>query len=215
MEKKLNSKLLDKLLQSYYFETKSPQVNLLDEWIKKYPQYEDELRDFTVTWTMVEFFSEGQSPEVDWEREMPIDKPRIRNLLKRIRQEQALKSAGEGPIRSIIMECNQKDITFEELATTLDISIPVLAKLDNRLIDYFSIPLQFIKGLAEAIQREILLTAKYLNGAPQLLERASFKSNRKPIIPQKENFFDVIRNDEGINDRQRMRWLSLEPPREG
>jgi transcriptional regulator with XRE-family HTH domain len=210
MGKQPNSIMLDELLQTYFLETKSPQVDLLEKWVNKHPQFEKELRDFTVAWSMIEFFCEGESLEHMSDRNILDNETRIAEFLKEAKKILPTRSADKMPISSLIVEAKQNDITIEDLAKRIDLSVPIVAKLDSRLIEYVSIPLEVLEGLAEAILREIILIARYLNQPPKLSQIASYKSHRKPSIPKKENFFDVIRHDDELSNRQRVRWLTLE-----
>jgi hypothetical protein len=211
----INRKFLDELLLTYFLESESPKVDILEQWVNRYPQFEKELRDFTVAWSMIEFYSEGKAPKLVADRNVLTNETRILEFLNKAKIEQMVQYPDKSPIKSLIMEAEVYDITIEALAITVDLSVPIVAKLDSRLIEYFSIPFEVIEGLAQAIRKEIILIARYLNQAPRMPRMASYKSHRKPKVPQKENFFDVIRHDDKLSDQQRMRWLSLENSKKG
>ena len=185
------------------------QIAALDQWIQRYPQYERDLTDFAVSWSLMESMPTGRNvKEIDEEVLILRGMSVVQNLL----HERSLE-AGQGsevPIESLLTEGQARGFDPHQLAQVAGLGIITLGKLDRRLIRYFSIPQQLIDHIASAIEREKAEVVAYLQQGPTLAAATEHRSERPPALADPEDFFDAIRNDPTINQSEAARWLALE-----
>ena len=199
---------LEDILDAYVASNDGPNYSL-DEWIQCYPEYEKELTEFAVSWTLMESLPPSpDSEEVEESvlvlRGMSI----VQNLLHN--QSQIEPSSSSVQFESLIAEGRAHGMKPRQLAEAVRIGDSVLRKLDRRLIRYASIPQNAILELAKVIQRRAASVAAYLQMNPTLATSAEHRSEQAPVLSEPEDFFDAVRNDPTISREHAEYWLSLE-----
>jgi hypothetical protein len=198
------------VLDSYMAAVKEPSPSALAEWIRRYPQYEQDLTDFTVAWIEMDSLPLAERTEIEDDdtlvlRGMSI----VQDLLHHQQEEQAQKSHDQRPFAGFVAG----GYSLAQMAERLNLSDALVRKLDLRLIRYATMPLQLIEDIANVAQHEFVDIARYLSGAPTLVQGASYKSKHTPSLSLQEDFFDAVRNDPQLDEERRKRWLSLEQVR--
>ncbi|MCZ7573945.1 MAG: hypothetical protein M5U01_35790 [Ardenticatenaceae bacterium] len=117
---------------------------------------------------------------------------------------------GDRPISGLVAEAQARGASIEDLAERAEMSVPLVGKLDRRLIRYPSIPLAAIKALAQALDRTITAVARYLQGRPRFALQARYWANQVPTLSTQEDFFDAVRNDTALSEERRQHWLALQ-----
>ena len=199
---------LEDILDAYVASGDIPDRSL-DEWIQRYPEYEKELTEFAVSWTLMESLPPApEAAKVDEcvlvLRGMSI----VQNLLHK--QSQVASSNPSAPFESLIAEGRALGLKPRQLAEAVRLGDAILGKLDRRLIRYASIPQDAIDELAYAIQRGTASVAAYLRQDPQFAASAEHRSEQAPTLSESEDFFDAVRNDPTISPEHADYWLALE-----
>ena len=208
MNEQVERQSLEDILDAYVASDESPDSSL-DEWIQRYPEYEKELTEFAVSWTLMESLPPAPESEKVEEsvlvlRGMSI----VQNLLHD--QSQADSSSSSVPFESLIVEGRARGLKPRQLAEAVRLGDSILRKLDRRLIPYASIPQDAINELAKVIQRGTASVATYLQQDPKLAASAEYRSEQAPTLSEPENFFDAVRNDPTISPEHANYWLALE-----
>ncbi len=181
----------------------------LHEWILRYPEYEQELTDFAVSWSLMKSMPTApDAEEVDEDilvlRGMSI----VQNLLHN--QSKRSVSGSDVPFESLIDEGGEHGLEIRQFAQLAELGVILLRKLDRRLIHYPSIPQDAIKNLANAIKREASSVAAYLQRNPTFATATEHRSEQAPVLNAPEDFFDAVRDDPTILREHAARWLELE-----
>lgn len=200
---------LEDVLNAYVAANPSRSRDVLAEWMRRYPQYEHELTEFTVNWSLATWLPRAPDrQEVDEEtlvlRGMSVAQDVLHNL--EIDQSPADEQSS---IRGLQTEGVALGLSLSQLADRAKLSIPLIRKFDRRLIRYTSVPLEVLENLANAIQCSVSRVARYLQHQPRFAPGARYRSERTPTLAEPESFFDAIRNDRTMKEEWRTFWLSL------
>lgn len=209
MEK--NGKTIEEVLDAYVASVQTPNHSTLLEWIRRYPEYEQQLTDFTVSWSLMASLppvkaAEERDEDVLVSRAMSI----ARSRLQRSRREKERKA--EPALDGLLKEGRQQGLSIARIAEICELSVTIVKKLDLRLIDYRSIPRGLIERLARAIGRSEEVIREYLQLPMSLPAKVQYRSQAPPQLPaEPENFFEAIRLDPALKQEWRSFWLSSAP----
>lgn len=208
MKKSTGLEKLEDVLDAYVASGADPN-DPLDEWIRLYPEYEEELIEFAVSWSLMKWLPPApDAEEVDEDTLVLRGMSVVQNLL----HAQSLGSASEPvvPFTSLLEEGRTRGFKPRQLAQEVELGDSVLRKLDRRLIRYTSIPQELIESLAEVMQSETTRVATYLQQSPTLVTATEHRSEQAPVLTDQEDFFDAVRADPTIKREHAVRWLDLE-----
>ena len=78
---------LEDVLNDYVASSPEPSYGALEDWVRRYPQYEQELTEFTISWGLMEWLSpSSDTEEVDDETLVLHGMSIVQNLLHQKRQ---------------------------------------------------------------------------------------------------------------------------------
>jgi hypothetical protein len=200
---------LEDVLDAYVAASEHPDPQVLQEWMTRYPYYAQELADFTVSWSLMLTLppSPGQShteEETLVLRGMSV----VQNLLH---AQLSTVPVNEPPLAGLITTGNTHGFSIQQLADAVELSVPLLGKLDRRLIRYLSIPHEVIDLLARALHCVAAVVERYLQGAPIFAAGAQHHASTAPTLAEQEDFFEAVRHDRALSPERRVRWLALAP----
>ncbi|MCY4653112.1 MAG: hypothetical protein OXC95_08105, partial [Dehalococcoidia bacterium] len=199
---------LEDVLDAYVASDVNPN-EALDEWIQRYPEYEQELTDFAVSWSLMRSLPPApDAEEVDEDTLVLRGMSIVQNLL----HEQSRESASESvvPFENLIAEGRVRGLKPGQLAQATKLGDSLLGKLNRRLIRYASVPQVLIKSLAEAIQSTPASVTAYLQERPKFAVAMEHRSEQAPELSEQEDFFDAVRADPTIRSEHTAYWLKLE-----
>ena len=208
MNKPTGRDKLEDVLDAYVASGADPN-DPLDEWIRHYPEYEEELIEFAVSWSLMKSLPPApDAEEIDEDTLVLRGMSVVQNLLH-------AKSLGSTsglvvPFESLVEECRARGLKPRQLALKAGLGVALLRKLDRRLIRFASIPQEVIESLAELIQNEITRVAAYLQQNPTFATATEHRSERAPVLTEQEDFFDAVRADPTIKPEHAAHWLKLE-----
>ena len=199
---------LEDLFDAYVASGGEPFASL-DDWIRRYPQYEQELTEFAMSWSLMESLppipgAEEVSESTLVLRGMSV----VQNLLHAQSSESS--SVPVPPFESLLTEGRIRSLEPRQLAHATGLGVILLRKLDRRLIRYATIPREAIRRLAEAIRIDEASVSVYLQRSPALAAGTEHRSEQAPVLGDPENFFDAVRADTTISSEDADRWLELE-----
>lgn len=196
---------LQDLIDEYVFAVGRPSYRTLVAWIERYPQYRDELTDFTVAWSLME--------------NVPLDAKVLQSInaedtVKR-HMEVAQKVLGgpeSAPLKGLVAEGRARGLSTSQLARASGLSVPLVTKLDRRLIRFATIPGEVVAAVAQVLGREANAVAAYLQGGPLLAPSASYRAEEAPSLPEQQDFAEAVRTDRTLDEEARQRLLGNPPP---
>ena len=199
---------LEDVLDAYVASADGPAASL-DDWIRRYPQYEQELTEFAISWSMMESLpSEPDTEEVSVDTLVLRGMSVVQNLL----HGQSLKttSVSVPPFESLLSEGRVQGLEPRQFAQASRLGVSLLRKLDRRLIRYASIPRDAIRGLADALRSDEASVSTYLRLGPALAPTTEHRSEQAPALTEPEDFFDAVRADPTISPGDAAHWLEIQ-----
>ncbi len=197
---------LDDVLDAYVATEESPTHSALKKWIQKYPGYEKELIDFTVSWSLMNEMPCASSEEtVDEESLILRGMSIVQNKLHAMRNQ-----LNKRKVDSLLEEGKRLGLSIHDIAADCGLSLAIVKKLEQRLIDYPSIPQLVIDRLANEIRTPAPVITAYLRQTMTLSQKAQYRSRAAPKIESKQNYFDAIKTDRTLDDKIRAFWLAMD-----
>jgi hypothetical protein len=262
---------LDEVLEAYAMSDEGPSVAALAEWVRRYPQFDEELTSLTAEWGLVTHLPDVQDPDepdeetlvlrgmsvvlsildqgrgatapaeagrptpttsgtdlpaIEARRIPPASPTRAEVPLARPRREGGQEDSDAStdswapvaerpvPIGGLLTEGARHRLTPDALADETGLSVPLLRKLDRRLIPADSIPHVVSERLASALRRDLPVILDYSRLEPRFAPRAEHRAGQAPTLPAKlEDFFDAVRADPELSEERRAALLALEAKR--
>ena len=199
---------LEDVLDAYVASGGGPNSSL-DEWIRRYPEFEQEIIDFAASWSLMKWLPPDPGAEQVGEETLVLrGMSVVQNLLHRHSAESAPGSAAW--FDSLIAEGREKGFEPRRLAQTVGVGDSLLRKLDRRLIAFTSIPQELINRLAQVVQRDSSTVTAYLQQDTILGATTEHRSEQAPKIMDPEDFFDAVRADPTISPEHADHWYALE-----
>lgn len=184
------------------------------KWTNLYPQHKRELIDFAARFVLAESIDTQDEDSAQIEDETLNSASQIALKISQEKRtdfrQKALamiKEQSKQPIKSILEEATASGKNIRSLAETLELSIPIVLKLENRLLEFATIPQEIIVRLSEIIKCSSEAVASYLQSERQFISGANYKSEGQPELPPKQDFSDAVRTDPNLSDEQKRRWL--------
>jgi len=202
---------LEAVLEEFVASAAKPSVAALREWIARYPEYEQELTEFTVSWSCANVLPPSEAVQEDDGTETLVLRGMsvVENLLFSARQksnEQQSKS-----LSGILDEAKSVGTAPAKLAAHLRVSVALLRKIDRHLIIPDTIPLQLLEGVADFFGRTTAAIQHSLKRTPVIAANARHHSKTKPVVAKQQDFFEAVRQDDSLDQHLREYWLSLSP----
>lgn len=190
---------LEDVLNYYTASVSEPSRAVLWEWIQRYPHYERELTEFTVSWTLMENLP--MHPEAKEANEETLVRRGMSVVEQLLPEDQ--------PLAGLLSESKAQGLSLHELADATGLSPALVAKLDRRLIRLTTIPGEKIEALARTIRRVPEEVVSYLQGQPQFLAGAQYHAEEAPKLPEQQDFFEAVQEDRGLSEDRRRHLLAL------
>lgn len=182
---------------------------VLTEFMRRYPHAADALADSAAIGSIIE-----NSPDADGRSEserLAEEEKLIRRgmemaaRLLAARQTSVAPSAS-APLSGLRKEAEARGQTIQALASATRMSVPLLVKLDRRLIRFASIPRQAIERIGAELGRSFEVVAEYLQGDSQFASQASFRADAAPQMPGRQGFFEAVETDLTMDEAQKAEW---------
>lgn len=202
---------LEEVLDAYVAAATKPSREILAEWVKRFPQYADELADFTVAWIQTEHFPENAEVPIDAKARNKIGLEIARRVYeRRIAEVDMQTTNGHSRLDSLLKAGTEAGLSADQLKDEFNLSMAMMRKIENRFFLVETIPADLIQRMAQTLKRNIQEVLSYLNQEPMISPGLRLKSQQPPKIGQKENFYDALRKDDALTEDQRTYWLSFE-----
>jgi hypothetical protein len=211
MNNPLGQYSLEEVLDAYVAVTTKPSREILAEWVKRFPQYANELADFTVAWIQTEHFPENREVPIDAKARNQIGVEIARRVYERRIAEDDMQTTNTlSHLDSLLKAGTEAGLSADQLKDEFNLSMVMMRKMENRFLLGETIPADLIQRMAQTLKRNTQEVLSYLNQEPMIPGGLRLKSHQSPKIGQKESFFDALRKDDSLNEDQRTYWLSFE-----
>jgi hypothetical protein len=205
---------LRNVLYAFSLETEAPDAAVLDDFVRKYPEYADELTDFAVEMitdaasnhhNIVSEAVGGQiSPSVS--RAMS----RFENRLFEVRSMQGLTtndtSAQSTEVQNPFAVLDRT--AFRVLVKSLHANSLFVSRLRDREIDVNTMSAGFKRRVADEINAPLDLVTAHFSAQAQIDRRQFYKAEGKPEVSRKTSFEEAVRNS-GLTEEQQHYLLTL------
>jgi hypothetical protein len=131
-------------------------------------------------------------------------------------QTRAKKAAGTRPgpgmaaaISSLFDAGEKLGMNKFDLAAKLRLSIGIVTKLNQRLIECSTIPMELVRELASTIGHTAGDVLDYLRCKPRLAPGLSFKADEAPEIPRPQDFVEAVETDRSLDPERKKELLEL------
>lgn len=205
MERRDHGQELEDVLDAYVADG-APSHARLTEWTRRYPRYARDLAEFTAAWSAMAWLPPS-APPTDEAALVRRGMGTVGALLR----ERAPATANQDAIASLLQEGRARGLAVDGLAARAGLSVPLVLKLDRRLIRFATLPRTVIESVASALERDVSAVAAYLSGGPRLAPSASYHARQAPALAGQEDFADAVRADLTLPDDRRAQLLALEP----
>jgi hypothetical protein len=170
---------------------------VLAEFMRRYPYAANALADLAAISSIIENSpdKEGQ-PESERLIEEDILRRGMETAARLLAARQASVTPAEAaPLSGLRKEAEARGLTIQTLASATRLSVPLLVKLDRRLIRFASIPRRAIECIGAELGHSFEAVAAYLQGDPQFASQASFRADAAPQMPSQQDFFEAVETD--------------------
>ncbi len=185
---------------------------VLTDFMHRYPHAADALAEFAATDSVIENSPDTES-QTEGERlaeEESIIRRGMETAARLLAARHTLVALEEtAPLTGLRKEAEARGLTIQALASATRLTVPLLVKLDRRLIRFASIPRQAIERIGTALERSFDTVAAYLQGDLQFASQASFRADAAPQMPDQQDFFDAVETDLTMSETQKDEWRKI------
>jgi hypothetical protein len=210
---------LDEVLYTFAAETRDLDADLLDEYVRSYPDYADALTTFAISLALDALERPDAADTKSSASEMTTVTPAVsraiskfQNRLYELRKSSAAASKATGnaeKARAANPFGALDRTTFRAIAQELNASTVFVAKLRDRQIEPATMTPGFLKKLSDTLHTSVDLLMAYLNANPSVqISPQFFKAKEKPHVATRQSFQDAVRSS-ALDDEQQRYLLSL------
>ena len=201
------------VLYEFSLAKRVPDAELLDDFVRRFPQYADSLTEFAIELAM-----DALRPEPEVDARAVIDPncvspvvsramSRFQNRLYAVRQATTLTSnhvpspeVADAP--NPLAELSREE--FRTLAGRIGANTVFVAKLRDRQVKPDTIPRRFLQYLADALDIVLdLLNAHFAAPSTSTMVGQFYKADDKPDSNQQQSFVEAVKSSDLNEDQQR------------
>ena len=195
---------LEDVLHELSMASTSPGAALLDQFVRRYPQYARELTDFAVD-LAIDALKPGDDDvptPADVEISPAVAKAlsRLQDRLHSVKKQRAQKATEVRPQDPFA------DLTRDELralAGAIHANVPFVLKLRDRHIEPDTIPPGLLRLAADHLHVPEDVLVSHWAGQPQLQSANLYKSDQKPEAAKRQSFAEAVASSNLTEEQQR------------
>ena len=205
------------VLYEFSLAKRVPDAELLDDFVRRFPRYADSLTEFAIELAMDALRPE---PEVDSKAEIDLNHvspvvsraiSRFHNRLHAVRR--ATKQTNNHDLSPEIVDAPNpfaelSRAAFRTLADRIGANTVFVAKLRDRQVKPDTIPIGFLRCLAETLNVPLALVTAHFAAPSMSTSPQFYKADDKPDSNQQQNFVEAVKSSGLSGDKQRQ-LLSL------
>ncbi len=197
------SRDIDSVLLEYDTAADQPGGTKLADWIARYPEYQDDLIDYAY-YNFV--FQKGESyRRTDAKAAGYLT---LAGVVRERMMAEGLYAAGRSadPLKGILIAARAQSIEPPELARRIGIGLPVVIKLDRRLIRPSTIPVELVSRIAKELQAFVSDVSAYLRRPLTLSPQANYRASSAPQVSAAQDFLDALNACADVSAEQKEFW---------
>ena len=183
------------------FATRQDRQEVLESFVRRYPQYEDELVELAGELALLEVDPAPECAAVD-EAVAGAALAQFLQIEARLAAEQALPEPPADPFATLDPR------GFRQTAQAFGANVVFMGRLRDRLIRSEELSRGFITRLAEVLGTTADALAAFLAGPPRLPAQALYKADGKPEARDKWTFAQAL-DGSNLTDEQKRHLASL------
>ena len=205
------------VLYEFSLAKRVPDAELLDDFVRRFPQYADSLTEFAIELAMDALRPEPEvvtKAAIDPNHVSPVVSraiSRFHNRLYAVRQA-AKPTSNSAPLPEVADAPNPfaelSRAAFRALADGIGANTVFVAKLRDRQIKPDTIPGGFLQCLADALNTPLDLVTAYFAAPSTSTSRQFYKADDKPDSNQQQSFVEAVKSS-GISEDQQRQLLSF------
>lgn len=200
---------LEDVLYELSMASASPGADLLDDFVRHYPQFASELTDFAVELALDALKSAGDEAaaapaQAGVSPAVGSAISRLHNRLHAAKQRRQQRHSSKPADPFSALSRNE----LRAFGDAIHANIVFVAKLRDRLISLDTIPAELRRQAAQHLHVPEELLAAYWNAPPQIQQAAKFKSEQKPEAVKQQTFAEAVASSH-LSDEQKRYLLGL------
>jgi transcriptional regulator with XRE-family HTH domain len=114
------------------------------------------------------------------------------------------------PLTSLLEAAREQNLRLKDVAERLGIGVPIVSKLEQRLLQFTTLPETLIQKLAETLDTAAENVRDYLRQPPTLAAGAAYQYTGKatPQVQAQQDFAEAIRTCPGMSEADKQVWLA-------
>jgi hypothetical protein len=195
---------LEDVLHELSMASASPGADLLDQFIRRYPQYARELTDFAVD-LAIDALRPGED-DVPTPADVEIS-PAVATALSRLQdrlhsvKKRRTQEAAEVPSQDPFSRLSRE--ALRAFADAIHANVPFVLKLRDRHIRPETIPAGLYRLAAQHLNVPEAVMVAYSAGRPQMPHANRYKSDRKPEATSQQSFAEAVAGSNLSEEQQR------------
>lgn len=207
---------IDALFTAWTDDRQSKNPQPLRSWISRHPQYAEALIGWAADMPLLEYGLEnavsdqaGEARTLSLGR-MALAEMRTQYFTSLEKNSIASSTAIDqtAPLNDMILAAKSRGLTGKALAGQVGIGLPLLAKMNQRLIHLATLPDELINRLANSLQVSVEQVRDYLARPATLSSAAQYKSDGVPQVADAEDFANAVRACPDMTQEQKQFWLN-------
>lgn len=191
---------IDRVTEQYADEYRRGRAPRMEEYLRRYPQYAQELLEFGVYFHSVELDIETLDGPPDSDLS-----PAAQKALARIRTQPA---PGQiTAIEGLVKQGVAVGYSPKKLAEAVGLTTDLLGKLEARAIAIATVPITLVRRLAETLQVAPEAVATYL-GAAHAGQAGAFYYADQPPTQQQQSFLDAVQAS-ALSGELKQEWAKI------
>jgi hypothetical protein len=188
-----------------------PNAEVLDEFVRRYPEHAAELTDFAIELALdaAAATADAQTEPARIGDSVAVSKAmsRFHNRLYAVQREASPQSKQPGAV------VDNPFVTLDragirDVGQRLNANNVFVMKLRDRQIDAGTMTAEFQRRVAEALKVSIDVIVTHFNGPTQMIPGVHFKADEKPGVGGKQTFEEAVRSS-GLTPEQETYLLNL------
>nr|WP_314092330.1 hypothetical protein [uncultured Shinella sp.] len=189
-------------------ENVAPTHEHLVHWIRRYPQFSEELADYFAEWAVQEELAGEEVVEARLERFTNAGVSHALNLLHARKQKAALLRAPETKAMTLAQLCKGAGLSLASLAQRVRLDEETVMKLDLCRIVLGGIPRRLAELLATTLVVPTAEIWHVLSASPRATSKGALQKSKRRAHIKTESFEDAIRSS-SLPLEVKNEWLRL------
>lgn len=194
---------LEDALHSFAIASKVLNASALDQLVRAFPQFAEELTDIAVSLVM-DAYEDEADVAIDVQHTSPAVSRAMSQFNNRLHeigsQMQKLETKSAINVESPFSALGRDEL--KAIAMHLHANTIFVIKVRDRIIDRATISAGFIREVADALGKPIEQLAAHFAAPPQIAARVHYKADQKPTAVKQQTFEEAVRSSNLTPEQQ-------------